>query len=377
VNRIAVFLPNWIGDVVMATPAIRALREHFPDAHLMAVGKPYVMETLSGAPWFQDTIAFDKRGPKSNRFWSVVQRLRQNPPTAAVLFPNSFRAAALAKLGGCQHIVGFARYGRDLLLTKRLYATRDHRGRYKPVPAIDDYNKIVLRLGVPDPGHRMELFTTPQDETLADRIWEQFQLHRYPEVIGLNPGGAFGASKHWPTEHFAELARMLTRQRNCAVIALCGPAEREVAREIARRGESPAIVSLADSQLSLGLTKAVVRRLALLVTTDSGPRHFAAAFQRPVVTLFGPTHIGWTETYFPLAIHLQKPVPCGPCQLRTCPLDHRCMTSLHPTEVFTAAERLLNQRTIFTDDPSRQERRHDLTGDPRPLERLPGSRAVA
>ena len=99
--------------------------------------------------------------------------------------------------------------------------------------------------------------------------------------------------------------------------------------------------SLADEPLSLGLTKACVRRCDLLITTDSGPRHFATAFDRPVVTLFGPTHIAWTETYYARAIHLQKRVDCGPCQLRVCPLDHRCMKGLLPAEVYTAAHDLL------------------------------------
>jgi heptosyltransferase II len=87
-----------------------------------------------------------------------------------------------------------------------------------------------------------------------------------------------------------------------------------------------------------------VRRADLLVTTDSGPRHFAAAFGTPVVTLFGPTHIAWTETYYSKAIHLQKQVPCGPCQRRVCPLDHRCMKELTPAEVFAAATALLKRR---------------------------------
>jgi heptosyltransferase-2 len=91
------------------------------------------------------------------------------------------------------------------------------------------------------------------------------------------------------------------------------------------------------------LTKAAVRRLDLLVTTDSGPRHFAAAFDRPVVTLFGPTHIEWTETHYDRATHIQKKVPCGPCQKRVCPLDHRCMRGLSPDEVFAAAARLLTR----------------------------------
>jgi heptosyltransferase-2 len=122
---------------------------------------------------------------------------------------------------------------------------------------------------------------------------------------------------------------------------LCGPTERQMARQIAEASRSPHAFSLHDVPLSLGLTKACVRRSDLLITTDSGPRHFAAAFDRPVVTLFGPTHIAWTETYYRKAIHLQKKVPCGPCQQRVCHLDHRCMRELTPSEVHEAAERLL------------------------------------
>jgi heptosyltransferase-2 len=88
---------------------------------------------------------------------------------------------------------------------------------------------------------------------------------------------------------------------------------------------------------------ACVRRADLLVTTDSGPRHFAAAFGTPVVTLFGPTHIEWTETYFDQAVHIQEKVPCGPCQKRVCPLDHRCMRDLSPDRVYAEVERLLNR----------------------------------
>ena len=165
-------------------------------------------------------------------------------------------------------------------------------------------------------------------------------------MVGLNPGAAFGAAKHWPAEHFAELAREPGRPPRAPACSSCAarPSARSATR-IAAEADRPGVVSLGDSPLSLGLTKAVVRRLALLVTTDSGPRHFAAAFDRPVVTLFGPTHIAWTETYYPKAVHLQKQVPCGPCQQRVCPLGHhRCMTELTPAEVFAAADRLLRRR---------------------------------
>ena len=148
-------------------------------------------------------------------------------------------------------------------------------------------------------------------------------------------------TKHWPCASFAELARSLTQRLGCGVLVLCGPSEREIARRIAEESRSPHVFSLSDSPLSLGLTKAVVKRSDLLITTDSGPRHFAAAFNRPVVSLFGPTHIEWTITYFAKEIYLQKKLPCGPCQQRVCPLGHhRCMRELSPNEVFAAAERL-------------------------------------
>jgi heptosyltransferase-2 len=148
------------------------------------------------------------------------------------------------------------------------------------------------------------------------------------------------------------LAQSLVDRRGCGVLVLCGPAERELARQIAVQARRPSVHSLADHALSLGLTKACLRRAALLVTTDSGPRHIAAAFDRPVLTLFGPTHIAWTETYHARSVHLQKQVPCGPCQRRICPLDHRCMRELHPAEVAAAAVDLLDRYTPA--DPVRQ-----------------------
>jgi heptosyltransferase-2 len=212
-----------------------------------------------------------------------------------------------------------------------------------PSPVIDAYNRLVERVGCPLPSHQMELATTACDERAADTVWDRAGFVRRAEVICLNPGAAFGRAKLWPAHHFADLARELVVRRGSGVLILCGPGEEELARTIVRLAQSSAVSSLAGQPLSLGLTKACVRRADLLVTTDSGPRHFAAAFDRPVVTLFGPTHIEWSETFYAKAIHLQKKVACGPCQLRVCPLEHECMRDLMPAEVYAAATNLLSR----------------------------------
>jgi heptosyltransferase-2 len=341
--KIAVFCPNWVGDAVMATPAVRAIRQHFAGAHIVGVLKPYVAEVFEGAPWLDSQLFLDAHGPSSQRCLTVAARLRQEKVELAILFPNSFHSALAAWMGGCRRRIGYDRDLRQCMLTDSLEPVRDDRGRLKPSPIIHAYNLLAEAAGCPAPSLQLELFTTTRDEMAADGVWRRTGLGAHAEVICVNPGAAFGSAKHWPTDYFVRLAQDLVDRRGCGVLVLCGPAERDLARQISVQAGRPSVHSLADYPLSVGLTKACVRRAALLITTDSGPRHFAAAFDRPVVTLFGPTHIAWTETYHAKAIHLQKKVPCGPCQLRVCPLDHRCMKELDPDEVWAAAVELLDR----------------------------------
>ncbi|MBI2804726.1 MAG: lipopolysaccharide heptosyltransferase II [Planctomycetes bacterium] len=339
--NVAIFLPNWIGDVVMATPALRALRQRFAGARLIAVGRPYVADVLAGLPWFDAHLYLDRTGPWAHRWPTTAWQLRRQGIDLAVLMPNSFRSSLVAWLSGAKRRIGFQRDRRGWMLSERLQPIRDDHGAFKPSPIIDDYNRIAQAAGCPDPGYRMELATTPSDESAADAVYAKFGLTQQDDVICLNPGAAFGAAKFWPTDSFARLAQDLVAMAGVKVLVLCGPSEREQARSIARLANRAKVYTLADEPLSLGLTKALIRRTRLLVTTDSGPRHFAAAFDRPVVSLFGPTFIDWTRTYFAKEIMLQKPVPCGPCQQRVCPTDHACMRLLTPREVLAAAQRAL------------------------------------
>ncbi len=204
--NIAVFLPNWVGDAVMATPALRALRSYYQDARLIGVMKPYVADVFEGGDWFDD-IVLANGGPWSQGVLAVAGRLRKRDIELAVLLSNTFRAALMARLGGCRRRIGYARHGRSLLLTEVLEAERDELGRLKPSPVLDAYNRLAERVGCPRPTRLMELFTTTADERGADEVWERGQFEDYPEVICLNPGAAFGAAKHWPSTYFATLAR--------------------------------------------------------------------------------------------------------------------------------------------------------------------------
>ncbi len=341
-RSLAVFLPNWIGDVVMATPAIRAIRVAWPDARLIAFGRCYVAEVLNGNPWFDQF----QRLPTG--WLSLLRNLRTHRKRfdVGLLFPNSLRSALTGKLLGCRQLIGYDRGDRGWLLSQRLYHERGRGGRFRPIPIIFSYARLVERLGATVRSWHLELFTTPEDEAAADSAWQRFGIARGEPVVLLHPGGAFGRAKHWPIPYFAWLARNFVDRDDHHVVVLCGPSECDHAREIVREANRSRVHSLAEVSPTIGLSKACVRRSMLLVTTDSGPRHFAAAFDIPCVTLFGPTYMEWTRTFHRKEISLQQVVPCGPCQRPECPLDHRCMIDLRPEYVYAVARPILKREIV-------------------------------
>jgi heptosyltransferase-2 len=344
--NVGIFLPNWVGDVVMATPTLRALRQHFGDqARMIGVMRPYVADVLSGTNWLDGMIPFDRRAadPRLHSS-SVVRQLRLRHVDAVVLMTNSLRAAWMAVRGRIPRRVGYVRYGRGPLLTDRLRPPRAG-WRLTPVSAVDYYLQLANAMGAATDSRQLQLGTTAIDDRHADEIWSQFGVRPSDTVVALNSGGAYGSAKEWPVEHFATLARRLARQEETKVVIICGPIERPIAARIAKLADSPGVHSLADQAVSLGLSKSLIKRSHLLISTDSGPRHFGAAFGVPTVTLFGPTDPRWSHNYHPHSIDLQQPMPCGPCAKRQCPLQHhRCMRELSVERVYEAAMQLLRPR---------------------------------
>lgn len=345
--KIGVFLPNWIGDAVMATPALRALREHYADAEIVGIHRPVISTVFAGSDLLDRTMIHDPGGNMAeHRGLGFVRTLRSEAFDVVLLLTNSFRTAWMAWLGGATRRVGFTGEGRSWMLTDPVPDTAST----EVVSALDCYLALAGALGCATERRPTELAVTPDEES----EWQSYAATFDAELaalrtVVLNGGGAFGAAKHWPTEYFADLARRIVDQYDWKVLVLCGPAERETAREIVRQADRSRVLSLAECELSLGLSKAAVRGADLMITTDSGPRHFAQPFGVPVITLFGPTHVGLSETYDEQAIHLQVPVECGPCQQRVCPLEHHaCMRDLTVDRVFRAVREQLerNRRRV-------------------------------
>jgi len=354
-RRILVVQPNWVGDAVMATPALRALRDLYPQSHIACMMKRYVKPIYTGLPWADQLITYrsgktEKKAGKG--LFDLAGRLRAAKFDLAVLLPNSFQAALVCKMANIPRIVGYDRDGRGFLLSDRLLPHKE-KGKFIPTPIVKAYMGLAHYLGSQARDLSLKLFVTESERREAADVLERCGLNPgvdrpaaagQPPLILLNPGAQFGAAKCWPPEYFAALADRLINDLGATILLSGAPRERRIIDAVFRSMRH-APVDLLSKGSSLASLKEIVRRCDLMVTNDTGPRHIAAAFDVPVVTLFGPTHPEWTEIYFPRERKLAVKVFCGPCQKKICPLDHRCMTRLTPAMAYEAAIGLLPARS--------------------------------
>ncbi len=341
-SRILVTIPSWVGDAVMATPALLALRRRYHRARLVHLVRPYVEDVLDGLNLADEIIHWPSpsAAPGQPRGWAeLIRQLRRRHFDLAVLLTNSFRSALAAWLGGSRRRLGYRRDGRGLLLTDPLDPPRIGR-RFRPIPALDYYNALARHAGCEDPGDQLRLATSTADERTIERRLEQGPTDR--PLITLNPGANYGAAKCWPAEYYAQLSDALVDRHNARVVASLGPREREIADRLRSAARQPLEIFV-DPPLGLGPLKALVRRSRMLITNDTGPRHFAAAFGVPVVTIFGSSDPAWTDTRFALERSVRLALDCQPCMKRICPLQHHhCMRQLMPERVLEVVEELLS-----------------------------------
>lgn len=345
--KICLFLPNWLGDLVMATPALRALRRHFgPSARIVGILRPHLADLLAGVSWLDKQWYYAPRAKQSQwHSWALVQRMRREQFDMAVLFTNSFRTAALAWLGGAEERIGYVRDARGPLLTGKAYPRRNQ-NRIQAEPMVDYYLRLAEALGAAPESPRLELGHLPEEDQLADRLWQALGLRDDGRVVVFNRSGAFGAAKLWPLEHFSTLAQRIVDQLDHDVLVLCGPGEHAAADELVRRADRPRVKTLPQESLGLTTSKACIRRSRLMVSTDSGPRHLAAALGVPVVTILGPTLPIWIENPTVRGVNVQLDLNCTGCAKPVCPLGHhRCMRELTVDRVYQAVVGLLEERS--------------------------------
>jgi len=341
--RVGVVLPNWVGDVAMATPALRTLRKHLPDARIIGLAKPYLVSLLEGTPWLNTIIPWEHKGPgRLSRSFDTIRRLRTEELDKLVLFRASLSAGLLARLSAAKQTIGYARHGLGWLVSNPVPPL--HHGRHsEPVSAVDDYLHLIKQsFGFASTNKHLELATTPANEAAADGVWKRLRLPPGEKVMLLNTGGAFGDTKHWPAEYSVSLALRAADEFGLTTVVLCGPSERSSAAAIESAANHPQVKCLANEDVSFGTTKAIIRRSRLLVTTDSGPRHIASALNTPTIVLFGPIDPRWSRNYQHQTIELTVPLDCAPCGQRTCPLaHHRCMRDLTVDQVLRATAKTL------------------------------------
>lgn len=329
VHKILVRSTNWIGDAVMTTPALGSLRSAFPDSEIVLAANPAVSELMTPHPFCDRVIVYDKKGPHKGirgflRFCSALAEERFD---LAVLLQNAIEAAIMARLAKIRTRAGYRTDGRGFLLTHGVSVPRGtfHHTAY--------YLQLLESLGI-GPGERKLRLLCARDEieharhTLGPGRW-----------AAVNPGAAFGSAKRWRPERFAAVADALTFDHGFNVVLLGGPGEAEIGLRIVAGMRSRPVNRIGAT--SIREMMAILSQVELVVTNDSGPMHVAAAFDRPIVALFGPTDPLATSPLCSRFRIVRVEAECAPCFKRRCPGDHRCMANLSAEHVLLAVEDLL------------------------------------
>jgi heptosyltransferase II len=334
VKRLVVRAPNWLGDAVMALPAMSAVRRSLPDAHITIAPIPSI------APLFEEPTNAGQDA------LLIVPDVKREAPVltagqfdAVLLFPNSFRSAWSAWRARIPERWGYSAGFRGPLLTRAVARPRGrvHQSAY--------YLHLVRGLDLTAEDEFPRVGVSAATRVRAERVLGEYTLTSGALIVGFAPGAAYGHAKRWPPRRVAELIVRLSRER-AAVAVLFGAAEdRDAGREI--ESSVPPDVRIVNliGRTDLRLLAGLMARCSAFVSNDSGAMHLAGALGVPLVAIFGPTDDRVTAPRSGPAAQgevLTHPVFCRPCMLRDCPIDHRCMTRITVDNVFSAVARRLD-----------------------------------
>ena len=340
--KILVRAPNWVGDAVMAIPALESIRHSHADAEIAILARPAVADLFAGQPFADRLLEYDYR--EGHRGWlgreKLIRELQRETFDIAVLLQNAFEAAWLAWRAHIPERIGYARDGRRLLLSKAVDVPKQgeiprHESHY--------YLELLRRAGWTATRGEVAPIELRIAESARDAA--ESSLLRAGARPGswrcaIAPGASYGAAKCWPPERFASLADRLISECDADVIFFGTPTETEIAARIQANMKSRALSLVGKT--SIRELAALFSVCSIFVGNDSGAMHVAAATGLPVIGIFGPTD---PEGTAPVTQHftlIRERVSCSPCFLRKCPVDHRCMTRIAVDSVFAAAQRVLH-----------------------------------
>lgn len=335
--KILIRATNWVGDAIMALPALRAIRERFPEAEITILARPYVASIYKDQKVCDHTMFV---GYKRD----MLNEMRAQKFDVALLLQNAFEAAWLAWRAGIPERIGYARDGRSLLLTKAVAVPKPGE-----VPLHEQYYYLELlrRAGWLDslPNESFITLNVPGESRQGA---EEFLLSAGAKPdnlrIAIGAGASYGSAKCWPPDRFAELANRLQAQTGADVILLGTSAEAAVSSAIAASMRRPPIDL--TGKTAINDLPALLSQCHLFIGNDSGAMHVAAAVGLPVVAVFGPTDPFGTAPVTPWCSIVQEKPYCSPCFLRRCPTDHRCMTSVTPDAVEAAARHWISSMEV-------------------------------
>jgi heptosyltransferase-2 len=335
--KILIRATNWVGDAIMALPAIRAIRNR-PDASVSILARSYVVDVYRDQNVADELIIYDHRGKHAGIYGRerLASELRSRGFDVAILFQNAFDAAWLAWRAAIPERIGYARDARSILLTKAV-----------PVPKPGEipthekfyYLELLRRCGwidsIPDEPF-IKLQVTQADRTRAADQLASAGVRRNAVRIAIGAGAAYGSAKCWPPSRFAELANQLQAQWDADVILFGAASETDVSSVIANEMHR-APIDL-TGKTSVADLPALLSQCHVFIGNDSGAMHVAAAVGLPAVAIFGPTDPFGTAPVTPRHTVVREQPYCSPCFLRRCPIDHRCMTRITAKEVEAAVD---------------------------------------
>lgn len=338
VDRILILGPSWLGDAVMAIPTFQALRSAYPRAHIAILARSQVADLYQCVPAIDEVIVYRRPAGVSRLFAYIrlIGRLHAQQADLTLILPRSFGAGWTALLANSSRRVGFATPSRRFLLTDPVAQE----------PALLHGHRVHFLLHLLSPLGLVPAVSAPQlaipaeAERAADRLLAAHPHGKDGPLVLLNPGANYGTAKQWPEDRYAALGRRLVARHAARIVLVGGPGDRDVCDRIHHEIGANAALDL-SGRTSIPELAAVLRRGDVMVSNDTGAMHVGAAVGRRVIAVFGSTDPITTGPYGAGHTVLQEPVDCAPCLLRTCPIDHRCMTRISVDLVFASCEREL------------------------------------